>query len=907
MDNATVNLKINGKDIAARKGQTILQAAAENGIDIPNMCYSEKVKVYGACGVCVVETKGVPKLLRACATLVNDGMEIETETERVKKARKVALELMLSDHEGDCRPPCAKACPAGTDCQGYVGLIANGKFEEANRLIKDKIPLPASIGRVCPHPCEQKCRRAAIDDAVQIAFLKRFVADRDIERAETALYAGGGNTVYVPEVGAPTGKRIAVIGGGPAGLSAAYALRRKGHDVAIFDRMPKMGGMLRYGIPEYRLPNNVIDAEVAAIEKMGVKMINNAKIGPDKNSVAFDSLRRDYDAVLIAIGAWVSSKMRIPGEDAKGVMGGIDFLRHLALHESSGIGRRVAVVGGGNTAMDACRSAVRDGAEKVYVFYRRTRAEMPADKVEVAEAEEEGVVFKFLCNPVEIITKDGAVCGIKAQKMELGEPDAGGRRSPVPIEGAFEELELDTVIMAIGQGTDASGLDGVELTRKGTIAADEKNFMTSVPGVFACGDATNKGADIAVSAIGEAIKAAAAIDNYLCGRKETFEESSVYPLYSSRELTFEQIRAKHSEKQPLPKIIMDYDSASARKTNFDEYMHGFTEEEAVREASKCLECGCMDYYECKLINYANRYDAKPQRLAGVKHKKSMEDCNEFIIRDNSKCILCGLCVRACEEVTGNTSLGLVGRGFDTLVTPEMGLPLEKSSCSACGLCVSLCPTGALSEKSAMKKPVPLPQTRNGSVCRFCGNECKTELVKYGSALVKVLPGSGVTNLCHLGRFGVCEDEFAYVECGDDFERTVELFISEAEDAANFDFTKPSVAISSLHTAEEAKAILAAAKRVLGDITVFSSTAGTKLSGKTLENANEANRQNGKEKKPEIYFGTAPEAFKAVGVEMFDDVRSVVASSGVVISFGDDIDTEKAGVSVIKLPNVFKTL
>lgn len=189
MDNATVNLKINGKDIAARKGQTILQAAAENGIDIPNMCYSEKVKVYGACGVCVVEAKGVPKLLRACATLVNDGMEIETETERVKKARKVALELMLSDHEGDCRPPCAKACPAGTDCQGYVGLIANGKFEEANRLIKDKIPLPASIGRVCPHPCEQKCRRAAIDDAVQIAFLKRFVADRDIERAETALYA----------------------------------------------------------------------------------------------------------------------------------------------------------------------------------------------------------------------------------------------------------------------------------------------------------------------------------------------------------------------------------------------------------------------------------------------------------------------------------------------------------------------------------------------------------------------------------------------------------------------------------------------------------------------------------------------------------------------------------------------
>jgi formate dehydrogenase major subunit len=247
--------------------------------------------------------------------------------------------------------------------------------------------------------------------------------------------------------------------------------------------------------------------------------------------------------------------MRIPGEDAKGVMGGIDFLRKLALKEESGIGKRVAVVGGGNTAMDACRSAVRAGAEEVYTFYRRTREEMPADKVEVNEAEEEGVIFKFLCNPVEILSKDGVVCGIKAQKMELGEPDASGRRSPVPVEGAFEIVELDTVIMAIGQGTKAEGFEELELTRKGTIVADEKTYMTSVEGVFACGDATNKGADIAIRAIGEAINAAASINEYLGGKKRTFAETSQYDLYSSVEPTFEQIREKHSDKAPVQAAI----------------------------------------------------------------------------------------------------------------------------------------------------------------------------------------------------------------------------------------------------------------------------------------------------------------------------------------------------------------
>ena len=378
-----IRVNIDGYEIEAQEGATILQIARENGIEIPTLCHDARVEAYGACGLCVVEVEGSPKLARACATKAADGMVIHTQGERAKQARKVALELLLSDHEGDCKAPCSLNCPAGTDCQGYVGLIANGQYREAVKLIKEKVPLPASIGRICPHPCEQACRRKMVEDPIAIAHLKSFAADLDLRSWAP----------YQPECAPDTHRKISIVGGGPAGLTAAYFLRTMGHSVAIYDAMPKMGGMLRYGIPQYRLPKEVLDQEIAAIANLGVTMINNAKIG---DGVTLDELREGSDAVLVAIGAWTSSSMRVPGESLNGVMGGIDFLRHVALNEPSGIGERVAVVGGGNTAMDACRTAVRMGAKEVYIIYRRTRDEMPADALEIAQAEEEGVAFKFL-------------------------------------------------------------------------------------------------------------------------------------------------------------------------------------------------------------------------------------------------------------------------------------------------------------------------------------------------------------------------------------------------------------------------------------------------------------------------------------------------------------------------------
>ncbi len=669
-----IKITVNGVECVGQKGQTILEIAENNGIFIPTLCHLATVKHYGACGVCVVEAANSPKLMRSCSTLAADGMVIDTESKRVVQARKIALELLMSDHDGDCKGPCHLGCPAHTDVQGYVKQIALGDDRKAVEIIKDKIPLPASIGRVCPHPCENDCRRQHVESPLSIAYLKAFAADKDMASGDP----------FKPTVAAATGKRVAIVGGGPAGLSAAYQLAVKGHGVTVFDMMPEMGGMLRYGIPEYRLPKAVLAAEVAAIADLGVELKNNVKVGTD---ITLDALRQQYDAVLVAVGAWKSTGIGCEGDKLSGVVGGIDMLKEVNLGGRPDLGKNVAVVGGGNVAMDACRTAVRLGAEHVYVIYRRTRAEAPAEDLEIEEALEEGVDFKWLTNPAEIIGQNGKVTQIKLQIMELGEPDASGRRSPVPVEGKFEILDVDTVISAIGQRCALEGFEALELTRKGTIVADEAVCSTNLPGVYAAGDATNRGPSIAVRAIGEANDAAAAIDAYLNG----IELNTRTPFYSKRNVS--DIDFGVYEKKD--RAEMSCKDPAYRRGNFDAVINGFTEEQARAEAGRCLECGCHDYEDCKLIKHANLYEIHPERFAGDKRKHGSETKLVSIERDEGKCILCGLCVRVCEEVAGEGLLGLVGRGFGTVIKPEFRDSAKISRCADCQKCAAACPTGAL--------------------------------------------------------------------------------------------------------------------------------------------------------------------------------------------------------------------
>ena len=724
-----INLTINGKQIQTLEGTTILEAARANGIDIPTLCYDKAVEIYGACGLCVVEAEGIPKLLRSCSAKCTEGMVVNTESDRVIRSRKVAMELLMSAHDGDCVAPCQLNCPAHTDCQGYVGLIANGEYDAALKLIKSKISLPASIGRVCPHPCEKACRRKNVEEPINIAALKAFAADMDLNSES-----------YVPECKPATGKKVAIIGGGPAGLTAAFYLTILGHEVTVYDMMEKMGGMLRYGIPQYRLPKEVLDQEIAVIEKTGVKMVNNVKLGVD---FTIESLKAENDAVIVAVGAWKSSSMRTPGEELDGVYGGIDFLRAVIKGNAPDIGERVVICGGGNTAMDACRTAVRLGAKEVYVVYRRTRNEMPADQLEIDEAEEEGVIYKFLTNPLSFNGEDGKVKSITLQIMELGEPDASGRRRPVPVEGKTEEIAVDSVILAIGQKLVADDVKELELNDRGNIEADPDFFTTSIDGVFAIGDATNRGASIAIEAIGEADRCVKAVDAYLNG--EALDTR--VPYISKRDESRIDYSDRDKQSRVNPKVL----APEVRNKNFDEVSLGFTEDEAKQEANRCLECGCREYYKCKLLNVAQRYDIDPDRFKGEMPQKYTRDANAFIERNTAKCILCGLCVRSCREVMDIHAIGLMGRGFTTDVSPAFALPLDQTKCNNCGLCVSLCPTGALTERSALNKQVPLNEQYTEETIDIDGQQASVLVSRYNGKVLRVIPNDALTRSMDLTR------------------------------------------------------------------------------------------------------------------------------------------------------------
>ncbi len=722
----SIKVILDGNEASASAGQTVLELCKENNVRIPTLCHDEGLTPIGSCGICVVEIKGYG-LVSSCATRVGVGMVIETKSPLVISARKKRLEDLLSHHYGDCIAPCILTCPAGVDIQGYIALIRIGAYKEAYDLIRECIPLPATIGRICPHPCENVCRRNIVDQPLSICRLKRFAAD-------SVIFSGDES---IPQNRPRSGLKVAIIGSGPAGLSAAYYLAQIGHEPVIFESLPKPGGMLRYGIPDYRLPREILDLEIDNIIKHGVTLKTEQTLGRD---FSVNSLFDDgYSAIFLAIGAHKSYGMRIEGEELDGVHLGTNFLKDVTFGNPPDIkGKKVVVIGGGNTAIDASRTALRLGAEKVIILYRRSRVEMPASDWEVAEAEEEGVELHILAAPKRIIGKEGKVAAIECLKMELGEPDESGRRRPIPVEGSEFTLDVDVVCAAIGQMPDLSCFSEdskVEVTTR-NIVANEDTMMTNINGIFAGGDCVI-GAATAIEAIAHGKKAAQSIDRYLKGE----EQSNGKELFNVTKGWWEDIdkkefdHIKRQERYKLPTL-----KPEDRKTNFLEFEEGFSEEDAQNEAGRCLECGCKAAIDCDLRKLASEYDVHPPPIV-EEYRYPVDYSHPFIERDPNKCIACGLCVATCRELQGVGAISLSYRVNEF-----------ESICESCGNCVASCPTGTLVSKKALT-----PSHEIKTICPYCGCGCGIYLGVAGSRIVNVRgdfdnpANSG--RLCVKGRFG----------------------------------------------------------------------------------------------------------------------------------------------------------
>ena len=723
-----IRLTINGRKVDGEAGETILDVARRHEIHIPALCAEERLAPFDSCGVCTVEVEG-RGIVKACSTPIEDEMVIETHSPQAVEVRKAALELLLSNHWGDCVAPCRTACPAKTDCQSYVSLTANGRFLDGLKILYENLPLPASFGRICPAPCEDACRREIAEEPVQIRHMKRFLADHGFD--------------YVPPTGEPTGRHVAVIGGGPAGLSAAYFLRRHGHDVTVYDAMPRMGGMLRYGIPEYRLPQAVIDRELDVLRQMGITFHPSVRLGRD---VGCAELEASHDAVFLGLGAWGVRGMGLPGEEHHAVMQGTDFLRQVNEGERPSLPDRVVIIGGGNTAMDAARCARRLGAE-VTVAYRRTFEQMPALEHEVREAEDEGVVFRYLTQPLEFLIDEDALSGIRCVEMELGEPDDSGRRRPVPIEGSEFVLEARAAILAVGQVIETACLEGeaIDRARNGAIVVDEVTGQTSSPKIFAGGDVVS-GPSIAVEAIGAGHRAADAIDRFLRG--EPIDPPSVY-THVKHDVTREDI----GNPATSPRIRTTPRPVEERVNDFAEYEAGLTDDEAVAAAQRCLECGCMVFNDCALRDYATEVGAVQDTYEGAVPRKLRDERHPFIVRKVGKCISCGRCLRVCDDVCGIRAIDFAGRGIDTEVQSPFNRAWQDSDCVSCGACVDVCPTGSLYDRTVLQKQVPLDLKRTTTTCVLCGLGCEIDVLTLDGSYMRTVPSDGKSVLCARGRYG----------------------------------------------------------------------------------------------------------------------------------------------------------
>jgi NADPH-dependent glutamate synthase beta subunit-like oxidoreductase/formate hydrogenlyase subunit 6/NADH:ubiquinone oxidoreductase subunit I len=700
-------ITIDGKVMQAYQGQAILSVAADNGInDIPNLCNDDKLEPTSACRMCLVHIEGESRPLPSCNTAATPGMVVTTNSDELFHIRRTNLEMMLSDHNAYCQPPCQMDCPTHIDIPGYLELIAKGSMKEAARLVKEVLPFPYILGLTCPAPCQKACRRKLVEEEIAICRMHGHAAEYSLLDPPIPFLKD-----------APTGKKVAIVGAGPAGLTCAYYLALKGHYCKVFDMQPQPGGMLRYGIPEYRLPKDMMDREIDGVWQLGVDLQTNVKLGED--FTVDDLFAEGFDAVYLAIGCWTSNKMRIPGEDAKGVVNAIAYLGEKVEGKPVPVDdtKEVVVIGGGFTTFDCTRTSLRLGA-KVHTTYYRGRSDMTATQEEVEDGEAEGTELILRVAQKRVVVEDGKVVGVEYQKTKPGEPDASGRRRPVPVEGSEFTIKCDTLIPAIGQAVDTKVLDeqsGIQWTKRKTVQTNPHNFMTDREGVFAGGDC-QMGAKTIIEGVGQGKLGARSIHSFLLG-EDMNEVARRLELEERKADLFDIVPYKPVE----PKVKMPMLPYEQRKRKFTLIETGYLQEQAEREAARCLQCACPAAGQCDLQKYSiehgladNRFhDGEPSDY----HDYDLDMSHSFILRDPNKCINCTQCVRVCHDVIGPDCYGMFGKGFDTIVATPFNVSLHDTDCVSCGACAQVCPTGSLmmAERTLTRYAFALDR------CIFCGD------------------------------------------------------------------------------------------------------------------------------------------------------------------------------------------
>jgi formate dehydrogenase major subunit len=654
-------LVLNGRTVRACEGESLLKVAQREGTPIPTLCFLEGLTKMESCGVCVVEVEGQRSLLPACASRALPGMVVNTESPRVSEARRTALELLLSDHLGDCLAPCERACPADIAIPDFIRAIREGETAKALAIIQDKIAFTGVLGRVCPRFCERVCRRKEVDEPVAICSLKRFPADSD----------QGEGAAFLPSLAPSSGKKVAIVGAGIVGLTAAYYLRTLGHDCAVFESRNRAGGALDSILPEFRMPREVLNAEIARVERMGAQFHYGRELGKD---LELEELRKGHDAVLLAVGAGKEKLPEFPGDEF--ATSGIQLLNRIAEGCPPRAQGQVLVIGSGPSAMDTCRSLLRVGAEQVVLLMEPSLSSSLFFKTWIADGLAEGVVAID-----------------EAGHFQLGHLPSGRFRCHYRKAEQEVLLEVDGVYLAghVEPDLDLLRTLGLQVTHQGA-RVDRHTLATNLSGVFAAGNIAQAGR-YAVQGSAAGRQAAYSIDAFLAGKVWANPSRTDIRMHNLSDLEMSLLLGgtEPGGSETLQPQLFQKDSLEP----WGEVLSRYPAKQARNEAARCLSCDCAAKNDCTLRELSDRLAANPKRFGGERPAYRKDASHPEVVFESGKCVRCGRCIAVAEKYREELGLTFIGRGFHVEVGVPFGRSLAEGLKVAARECAEVCPTGAL--------------------------------------------------------------------------------------------------------------------------------------------------------------------------------------------------------------------